>query len=68
MKGKNWITPQELAHQLGVHPETVRRWIRTGRLRAEPLTVTERARERQRCGPHGRYRIELEEVQRLVTS
>ncbi len=27
-----WYTPRELAEALGVHVETVRRWLRTGRL------------------------------------
>jgi excisionase family DNA binding protein len=28
-----WMTIDEVAEQLSVHPETVRRWIRDGRLR-----------------------------------
>lgn len=33
MRGK-YLTPEDVANEFGVHPETVRRWIHQGKLRA----------------------------------
>lgn len=33
MDGQQWLTVQQVAERLQVHPETVREWLRDGRLR-----------------------------------
>ncbi len=38
-----WMSTTEVAEELGVTPETVRRWIRDRRLRATVLIQSERA-------------------------
>jgi excisionase family DNA binding protein len=42
---KQLLTPKEVAHLLGLHPDSVRRAIRSGELEAV------------RIGPRGRYRV-----------
>ena len=32
MEGERWLTVAQAAEQLQVHPETVREWLRSGRL------------------------------------
>ena len=45
MANQPLLTVDEVAQRLKVHPETVRRWIRAGALRAIPL------------GPRAGYRV-----------
>ncbi len=33
MQQERWLTVNQIAERLQVHPETVRRWLRDGRLR-----------------------------------
>jgi excisionase family DNA binding protein len=49
------LTVDEAADRLRVHPETVRRWLRSGKLRGNLLS--------ERAG----YRIPASEVERLLT-
>ena len=49
------LTVQEVAAQLRVNPETVRRWLRQGKLRGRLLG-----------GDRAGYRIPASEVKRLV--
>jgi len=49
------LTVEEAADRLRVHAETVRRWLRSGRLRGHLLS--------ERAG----YRIPASEVERLLT-
>lgn len=49
------LTVEEAADRLRVHAETVRRWLRSGRLRGNLLS--------ERAG----YRIPASEVERLLT-
>jgi len=49
-----YLTVEEVARQLGVNPETVRRWIRSGELNALSLG-----------GPAG-YRIPKSELDRFI--
>lgn len=39
MRSPDWLTVSEIAEELGVHPATVRRWIRDRRLRAQAITL-----------------------------
>lgn len=55
--GDRLLTVPEVAEWLRVHPESVRRWIRQGRLRGVLLGGT-------RAG----YRIAQSEVQRFITA
>jgi len=49
-----WITVEAIAHELDVHPDTVRGWIRTKKLRAFKF---------------GRdYRVKKEDYQKFVAS
>lgn len=48
------FTPEEVAKECGVSGDTVRRWIREGKIRAIRL-------------PGGRYRIPGEEAEKFVT-
>ncbi len=51
---KQLLVPKEIAAELGVHPDTVRRAIRDGELRA------------LRLGEHGRYRIRPEAIDEFL--
>jgi excisionase family DNA binding protein len=35
--GTQWLSVDDIAHELGVHPDTVRGWIRERKLRATKL-------------------------------
>lgn len=50
------LTVPQAAHRLGVHEDTVRRWIKAGTLPA------------YRLGPSQRIRVLPEDVDRMVTS
>ncbi len=50
------LTASEVAHRLKVHPETVRQWVRDGRLRAI----------RFGNGPRASLRIRASEVERFL--
>lgn len=51
------LTANEVAHRLKVHPETVRQWVRDGRLRAI----------RFGNGPRASLRIRTSEVERFLS-
>lgn len=55
MVDEDMLTVEEVSARLKLHAETVRRWIRTGRLKAR-LIGTERAG----------YRIPASEVERIL--
>jgi excisionase family DNA binding protein len=52
--GKQYVTVDEAAEYLGVHPQTVRRWLRDGQIQG---TMISRA---------AGYRIRREEVEHVV--
>ena len=52
--GEQLLTVQEVAAKLKLNPETVRRWLREGRLRGVKF------------GRRGGYRVSEAEVQRLL--
>ena len=54
MGEREWVNLQEAARLLGVHDQTVRRWLREGRLRGTLLS--------RRAG----YRIRRSEVERAL--
>jgi excisionase family DNA binding protein len=54
MARERFLTVQEVADQLNVHPDTVRKWIRSGELEALPLG-----------GPAG-YRITQSAVDKFI--
>lgn len=56
MTGQRLLTVEQVAERLQVHPETVRRWLRTGRLRGVRLG-----------GSKLGYRVSEEELERLIT-
>ena len=49
-----WLTVQDVARRLKLNPETIRRWLRSGRLRG---TLVSRGR--------GGYRVRESEVRRI---
>ncbi len=49
-----WMTVEEAAEALRVHPQTVRRWLRAGQLKGTMLS--------RRAG----YRIKVAEVERVL--
>jgi excisionase family DNA binding protein len=49
-----WLTTQEAARYLRVHPETVRRWVREGALPAAKL------------GRRGGFRLKQEELDHFL--
>ena len=51
-----YLTVEQVAQRLQVHPETVRRWLREGRMRGH------------RLGPRAPYRIPATEVERFLAS
>ena len=53
MPNTELLTAQEVAERLSVHPESVRRWTREGKLAAVPL-------------PSGRKRYRAEDVEALL--
>ncbi len=53
-QNKAFVTVDEAANYLGVHPQTIRRWLRDGRLQG---TMISRA---------AGYRIRREEVDRVL--
>jgi excisionase family DNA binding protein len=53
-EGSNLLTVREVAARLRLHPETVRRWLRDGRLRGARIKGS------------GGYRVLESEVQRLL--
>ena len=55
MGEREWVNLQEAARLLGVHDQTVRRWLREGRLRGTLLS--------RRAG----YRIRRSEIERALT-
>jgi excisionase family DNA binding protein len=52
---ETYLTVEQAAQRLGIHEETVRRWLRSGKLRGNLLS--------ERAG----YRIPASEVERLLT-
>lgn len=62
MDDKKWLTPKQVAEKVGVHTETVRRWIRAGNLPVHMLSAEDRKGKRHEYGPHGRYLIDPEDV------
>jgi excisionase family DNA binding protein len=54
MPNTELLTAQEVAKRLSVHPESVRRWTREGKLASVPL-------------PSGRKRYRLEDVEALLS-
>ena len=54
MEQREWITVEEAAQLLGVHDQTVRRWLRSGRLPGNLLS--------RRAG----YRIHRSDVERVL--
>jgi excisionase family DNA binding protein len=50
------LTSKQAAEKLGVHPETLRRMVRDGRLKAVHLGK----------GPRSKLRVEESEVQRFI--
>jgi excisionase family DNA binding protein len=55
MTGKRLLTVEQVADRLQVHPETVRRWLRAGRLRGVRLG-----------GSKLGYRVSEDELERFV--
>ena len=55
MERNEWLTVDEVARRLKVHPESVRRWLKAGRLRGHLIS--------RRAG----WRIRAGEVDRFVT-
>jgi excisionase family DNA binding protein len=53
--GDRWLTVDDIAEQLQVSHETVRRWIRSGKLSVLDLG-----------GPKAGYRVKPEELQRFI--
>jgi len=51
-RAKKYLRPSELAKRLGVSGDTVRHWIRTGKLKAHTT-------------PGGHYRIPISEAKRI---
>lgn len=49
-----FVSPNDMAYELGVHPETIRKWIRDGRIKATKYG--------------GVWRIPKEELQRVITT
>jgi excisionase family DNA binding protein len=56
MSNKEWTTTQEIAERLGIHVETVRRWLRTGSLRGVYV------------GGKGGYRIRQNDLEEFLRS
>ncbi len=56
MDGSRYLTVAQVAARLQVHPETVRRWLREGRLRGYFLSRK------------GGYRIEESELRRFLSA
>jgi len=54
METEKWLSVQDLVERLGVHEQTVRRWIKTGQLTAYAL------------GDRAGYRIAPEDVQAFM--
>ncbi|MDP9366989.1 MAG: helix-turn-helix domain-containing protein [Chloroflexota bacterium] len=54
MDGEAWLTVEQVADRLQVHQDTVRRWLRSGRLRGYLIS--------RKAG----YRIRPEDVDRFV--
>jgi len=54
MSERTWVTVEEAARMIGVHEQTIRRWLRDGRM---PGTLLSR-----RAG----YRIQQVEVDRIL--
>jgi predicted site-specific integrase-resolvase len=52
-RDRRWLTPPAVARILGVHPETVHRWIKKGALKAKYVAAT------------GRYYVERAELTRF---
>lgn len=52
---ENWLTVEQVAERIQLHPDTVRIWLRTGRLKGTKLS--------RRAG----YRIPESELQRLLS-
>ena len=55
MQDQRWLTVQQVAEQLQVHPETVREWLRDGKLRGHRIS--------RRAG----WRVPVDEVERFMT-
>ncbi len=56
MIDERWLTVADVARRLQVHPETVRRWLREGRLKGKNV------------GGKGGYRITEREVNAFIDS
>jgi excisionase family DNA binding protein len=54
MEGERWYSVQDLVERLGVHEQTVRRWIKSGELTAYAL------------GDRAGYRIAPEDLQTFL--
>ena len=54
MSHDEWLTVQDIVRLLGVHPETVRRWVRSGQLKARAF------------GGRTGYRIRRTELDRFL--
>ena len=54
METEKWLSVQDLVERLGVHEQTVRRWIKTGQLTAYAL------------GDRAGYRVAPEDVQAFM--
>ena len=54
METEKWLSVQDLVERLGVHEQTVRRWIKTGELTAYAL------------GDRAGYRVAPEDVQAFM--
>jgi len=52
---ENWLTVDQVAERLQLHPDTVRLWLRAGRMKGTKLS--------RRAG----YRIAESELQRVLT-
>lgn len=53
-----WLTPQQIAEAIGIHVETVRRWLRTGVIKGI----------KQNRGPQSRWLIHHDELERFLAS
>ncbi len=53
---ERWLTVEEISHRLQIHPQTVRRWLRTGELHGVLM------------GDRAGYRVHPDDIQAFLRS